>query len=404
MIVCCAVLLFAVLAVVAAAAAAAGVSREDVLKVYPTMDPDQIDDFLTVLAKEVEHRQSNPQEFADQKFAIPKWNCPAFSPSEQIPTSVHRLLPGDIKVVAALGDSLTAAFGAKAGSILSIFTEYRGVSWSIGGDSSLDNDVVTLSNIMRKYNPNIIGFSTGTGKADTTNAHFNQAVTGAVSQDLVSQVHNLISRMNSTKSGVNYEKDWKMLTIWIGPNNLCDVCKEPAANTPEVYGAEIEAALDLLKARMPRLFVNIVPTLDVTMLYPLKNGFCGLLHSFECSCGANSDAKVREQVSAVAKLYQSKVFNLAQQAKYSDKDDFTVVIQPWTLETKIPTKPDGTLDSSYFAPDCFHFAGKSHANAALALWNNIIEPVNTKKTQWWLDEPFECAEKGEFLYTYKNSH
>ena len=52
--------------------------------------------------------------------------------SKTIPTSVHRLRPGDIRVIGAMGDSLTAAAGAQARSIVQIGTEYRGVSWSAG--------------------------------------------------------------------------------------------------------------------------------------------------------------------------------------------------------------------------------------------------------------------------------
>ncbi len=45
--------------------------------------------------------------------------------SEQVPT-VHSLKPSDIKVVAAMGDSLTAALGGKANNIFQLLTEYRG--------------------------------------------------------------------------------------------------------------------------------------------------------------------------------------------------------------------------------------------------------------------------------------
>ena len=45
--------------------------------------------------------------------------------SEEIPT-VHSLKPSDIKVVAAMGDSLTAALGGKAKNVIQLLTEYRG--------------------------------------------------------------------------------------------------------------------------------------------------------------------------------------------------------------------------------------------------------------------------------------
>jgi len=53
--------------------------------------------------------------------------------SDTVPTSVHKLRPGDIDIIGALGDSLTAGNGALATKAVEIFKEYRGVSWSIGG-------------------------------------------------------------------------------------------------------------------------------------------------------------------------------------------------------------------------------------------------------------------------------
>lgn len=48
------------------------------------------------------------------------------------PSSAHTVRPGDIDIVAAIGDSLTAGNGAMATNILQVFIENKGVSWSIG--------------------------------------------------------------------------------------------------------------------------------------------------------------------------------------------------------------------------------------------------------------------------------
>jgi hypothetical protein len=55
----------------------------------------------------------------------------------------------------ALGDSITAAFGAngRKGGL----HEYRGVSWSMGGDAN----ATTLPNFIRLHNPNLTGYSWG---------------------------------------------------------------------------------------------------------------------------------------------------------------------------------------------------------------------------------------------------
>ena len=52
------------------------------------------------------------------------------------PTSVHRLRPGDIDVVGAMGDSLTAGSGSAAANLLEVIIENRGMSWS-GGESNI---------------------------------------------------------------------------------------------------------------------------------------------------------------------------------------------------------------------------------------------------------------------------
>lgn len=38
----------------------------------------------------------------------------------------------------------------------------------------------------------------------------------------------------------------------------------------------------------------------------------------------------------------------------------------------LPCDQEGLPDSSFFAPDCFHFSSKAHAHAASALWNNMV--------------------------------
>jgi hypothetical protein len=55
------------------------------------------------------------------------FNCDTnFSDQPKETTSVHKLKPTDIKVVAALGDSLTAAIGGLAKEVPELLVEYRG--------------------------------------------------------------------------------------------------------------------------------------------------------------------------------------------------------------------------------------------------------------------------------------
>ena len=82
-------------------------------------------------------------------------------------------------MIGGLGDSITAAFGALSFTLIDLFIEFRGISWSVGGDKDLDTHV-TLPNILKKYNPNLKGYSTGIVPPliPLPNIHLNKAVSG----------------------------------------------------------------------------------------------------------------------------------------------------------------------------------------------------------------------------------
>jgi hypothetical protein len=78
--------------------------------------------------------------------------------SERVPTSVHKLKPGDIDVIGGIGDSLTASNGAFALDGVQTLLESRGVSWSVGGRNNW-RKFLTLPNIIKVYNPKLYGYS-----------------------------------------------------------------------------------------------------------------------------------------------------------------------------------------------------------------------------------------------------
>eukprot|EP00731_Ephydatia_muelleri_P038255 Em0695g1a len=208
----------------------------------------------------------------------------------------NQLTPADVKVIGAIGDRSQlshCAMGAKAGSILTALTEYRGVSWSIGGDGDVSN--------------------TGTLASSETNSNsrLNVAVSGAVSSELLAQAYTLINKIKADTS-ININTDWKVITLWIGGNDLCDYCSDTTA-----------------------------------------------------------------------------LENLISSGKYDTSDDFTVVIQPFPSGIELPYK-NGEPDKSYFAPDCFHFSTKGHKEMAVGLWNNMLQPVGQKSTDWTLNQAIIC--------------
>ncbi|XP_016152447.1 PREDICTED: phospholipase B1, membrane-associated-like [Ficedula albicollis] len=128
-------------------------------------------------------RTSNTKETPQERSYGTNIPCPDRVPSDTVPISVHNLKPADIQVIAALGDSLTAGNGAgsKRYDVLDVLTQYRGLSWSVGGNENIST-VTTLPNILREFNPSLVGYSIGTGRQNSINAAFNQAVAGARAQ------------------------------------------------------------------------------------------------------------------------------------------------------------------------------------------------------------------------------
>jgi len=318
--------------------------------------------------------------------SVPLPTCPSISAAPDT-NNVNNLRPGNIKVVMAMGDSISAAMSAKDSTFLSL-KEYRGLSYSIGGDSG----VTTMPNILKAYVPQgyLIGPSTGIGERTMKTNGLNGAVSGAINKDLLSQAQYLVGQLKAN-SAININTDWKVLTLWIGSNNLCDVCKDNANNNVDNYEQKVTEALEYLYANVPRLFVNLVVNLDITQLDNINSGLCGMLHSIACSC-VTSDAN-RAKVLAANLAYQQRAPVIAQKFASRNNPEFTVVVQPFLTDTLILER------SELSAADCFHPSAYSHSVAATALWNNMITPAAQKKTAWSLTDTPLCASADTLLYT-----
>lgn len=147
----------------------------------PFMNASSLEKFTPLLYNNALIWAEDAKKTPEREEPLIYFDCETFGPTPGGPSSVHALRPGDIDVVMAMGDSITAGFGALSNNIFQIFTEYRGVSWSIGGDENVSS-VLTVPNAFKRYNPNVVGFSVGTGKANTANAALDQAVSGAIGQ------------------------------------------------------------------------------------------------------------------------------------------------------------------------------------------------------------------------------
>uniref|UniRef100_A0A672J0E4 Phospholipase B1, membrane-associated n=1 Tax=Salarias fasciatus TaxID=181472 RepID=A0A672J0E4_SALFA len=297
---------------------------------------------------------------------------------------VHELTPADIKVVAAVGDSLTAGNGiaSSQSNILDVLTQYRGLSWSVGGDGNLTT-VTTLPNILKYFNPNLTGYSVRTGGATTPDAFFNQAVPGSKSRDVPSQVEALVQRMKAD-SRINFELDWKVITLFIGGNDMCDHCYNSLLHSVENYRKNVRDSLDYLHKEVPRALVNLVEVLYISPLREMHletSLNCPTwLVNYMCPCVIlpEADSKALQMVEELNRKYQETLHELVESGRYDTSPDFTVVIQPFFRDVVVPRLEDGRPDRSYFSADCFHLSQKAQTLMARSLWNNMLEPLGSK--------------------------
>ena len=357
--------------------------------------------------------------------------CPRHFPRQlDLPArSVHELMPTDVKVVAALGDSLTAARGAGVRSFMAMLFDYRGLSWSIGGDGSYA-DFTSLPNILREYNPDLYGFSNG---RDEDSPGLNVAVTAATSNNLVTQTKRLIRKMQQDPN-IDFENDWKVITIFIGGNDVCRACLSPRRLTANNFAHNLQASLDMLQASVPRAFVNVVELMKVEMAPEIarQNGVCENALSMLCNCMAvPRDREAYERNLQLRKDFQKAAEDVVNSGNYDHKKDFTVVLQPFYKDTEPPRKdshsfatdpsaifedvdidsssetvqatkpslpiPHYDVDLSYFAADCFHYSRKGQASAGMNLFNNMLQPVGHKSVRWTGQQRLLCP-SAQFPY------
>jgi phospholipase B1 len=345
---------------------------------------------------------------------VPDFDCDIDYESEPA-TSVHTLRAKDINVIASFGDSITAGNALGATTLPGSFVENRGESWCIGGNQTIET-VCTVPNLIKEYNPGLKGASWSpyapVGDFNRTHceknwdcAQLNLAEPGGTNRAMERQAREMVERMNDPDYNVDVENDWKMITLFIGGNDLCRVCENWNSYSPEAYRDGIQRALDHLHENLPKTFVNLVIMFDVSPLRNMSTGpLCDAMHWGFCVCAFNETT--REMLRPVQLEYYEQLVDMVESGRYDTRDDFTVVIQPHQRDIEPIYTPDGDIDFSYFSPDCFHPSRKGHHGFAYMLWNVMHMPVGHKPFAYdSYEEPvFRCpSEDYPYLFTNQNS-
>ncbi|CAG9863729.1 unnamed protein product [Phyllotreta striolata] len=328
--------------------------------------------------------------------------------SKKVPTTVHELRPGDIDIVGNLGDSLSAGTGISAVSIIQgVMREERGRSFTGGGEKTW-RTYLTLPNILKVFNPALFGYALGGGPSIIWESQFNVAENGATSENMPYMSRELVKRIRHDPR-TDVKNHWKMVTLMIGDNDFCNnVCYFPNYyDSLEQHRRDLLEVLRYLRDNLPRTIVNVIPPPRLDVFYKMeKVSFqCYLVQNFACPCikglTYKSKRKILSDIMKKWQLIQLEVCNLPE----FDLDDFTVIPHQFTLNYTFPTTPDGELDFSVLAPDCFHFSEKGQARVANDLWNSILEPFGNKSTDGRdVFAKFNCPTADHpFIFTRRNS-
>lgn len=318
-------------------------------------------------------------------------SCPAPTP-RPAPTSVRDLRPQDVRLVAAVGDSITAAFAVEGG-----LWEYRDESWSVGGGPNK----TTLFNYVKAFSPSVAGASTVDHfpelhhtKHAFPSDHLNAAQSGAVVADVADeQVAYLVAQLNATKGAATA---WKVLTVFIMANDVCKACGD-SAETVASFSDNYDAFLAKIQAEIDYVFVNLVTLMPLSALAKLTHAStdCTFEHSFlhECHCVFKGNSTDWAEMDTYTDGYNAAIHKLA--AKYNAMDDtHAYVVQPFLEKSIIP-------DLSYVSTlDCFHPSLKAHSDMGTLLWNQMLLPAANKTSGGlpsgqWFQEPV-CPGDGVF--------
>lgn len=297
------------------------------------------------------------------------------------PANVRDLRPGDIKVVAGVGDSITAGF-----ALTNLPVETRDESWSIGGAQN----AITIATFLKHYNPGVVGYSVG------LNAGLNTAVSGALVSGIKGQLQTLVQRMKGDAK-IDFNNDWKLITILIGANNFCKSCNREARNQPPAFLSELRAALEYAQQNIPRALISLNGMLPLSSLKPAgdKDSHClsiRFLTQNLCPCAFNSEADSRHMDSVVQASNKHQE-DLAREWDRKALPNFNVVYQPGLSHTIIPN----TQYLSKF--DCFHPSLKAHQEIAVGGWNQLITPVGRKPNKIDLPPKLQCPGADTLLYS-----
>ncbi|XP_068151529.1 phospholipase B1, membrane-associated [Drosophila tropicalis] len=312
-------------------------------------------------------------------FPCPLNNTRSSSP----PTSIERLRPGDIDIIAAFGDSLSAGNGIMSNNALDMINEFRGLTFSGGGLADW-RQFLTLPNILKVFNPKLYGYAVDNALViNHRSSRLNIAEPLIMSQDLPFQARVLIDLLRRDPN-VDMKNHWKLLTVFVGNNDICtDLCHwDNPQDLLDQHAKDLQRAFRLLRDNVPRLLINVIVVPNIMLALstlkqvPLQ---CFAVHRVGCHCLINdrlSRSELKKRFKTVQRWQQIDM-EVSRLAEFQ-REDFAIISHPLLANISATILPNGQSDWRLFSHDCFHFSQRGHALMSNFVWNGMFLPDKLK--------------------------
>ncbi|CAG8569123.1 1584_t:CDS:10 [Diversispora eburnea] len=311
-------------------------------------------------------------------------------------SNVHDLRPDDIKLILALGDSITTAFGAGAkcknnggdNNHLEELYEYRGVSYAMGGDDG----TISLANFYKHYSPELRGASIGNHIIEFCYGilcppkqyhpeldNLNAALSGAMVKNLDYEIDYLLSQ---------YEKESEEFKR---SNDICLICSHSIPwITEKKFERYLMNAIEKIRLNIPNVIINIMDEFNVSQIYDLTKG-----QTKYCTKLGPIGVHNRQEMDKLGRKYNEAIKRIVHY--YSEQPSNTFAVINHHFEYNLTSFPIDSLS----CVDCFHPSTKLHQFVAKTLWNSLpfSSSPDPKLVNWELDKKIRCWNEQDRIRT-----
>ena len=248
---------------------------------------------------------------------------------------------------------------------------------------------------MRYFRRDVTGFSLGNHAVELCYGVFcppfqyheqdylNAAQTGAMFVSLPKQLLHVINVMKSSAS-IDYHKDYKLVTIFIGSNDLCMACTTSAFNPfppASLLNATLHSLIPLLP---PRTVVNIIGLFNISQIHSLQTNpdVCSesviTKGDWECPCAGLSGSlgrTLRLQMDRAVISYNAIFQSFAADSHnnpYLLLKNILILYDPTLESLAVNSLSSETQRRLISHIDCFHPSMWAHQRIAVAVWNNLF--------------------------------